>query len=161
MKQNAIKLKEKFSQIFGNSSKKPGRSVQGYEAKKQRHSRRKALKCKIERRIQNGHLLINRLCPNLQYCKNKYNIQSMTSLYQVNFYLNEIDMTSVDIDQVENLKSVDMANLVALFECSDGIFNHHTKCLLLDQLKDKVQDVYWQKFDNYYNVNSHAREDFV
>lgn len=39
-------------------------------------------------------------------------------------------MTSVDIDQVENLKSVDMVNLVALFECSDGIFNHHTKCLV-------------------------------
>lgn len=134
--------------------KKTGRSVQGNGAKKQRHSRRKALKRKIERRIQNGHLLINRICPNLQYCKNKYNIQSMTSLSQVNFYLSEIDMTSVDIDQVENLKSVDMANLVALFECSVSILNHHTTCLLLDQLKDKVQDVYWQEFDNYYNVKS-------
>jgi hypothetical protein len=63
----------------------------------------------------------------------KYNIQSMTSLSQVNFYLNEIDMTFVDIDQVDNLKSVDMANLVALFECSASILNHHTTCLLLDQ----------------------------
>jgi hypothetical protein len=78
--------------------KKPERSVQGNEAKKQRHSRQKALKRKIERRIQNGQLLINRICPNLQYCKNKYNIQSMTSLSQVNFDLNEIVMTSVDID---------------------------------------------------------------
>ena len=69
-------------------------------------------------------------------------------------------MTFVDIDQVENLKSVDMANLVALFECSASILNHHTTCLLLDHLKYKVQDVYWQEFDNYYNVNSHAGEDF-
>lgn len=47
-----------------------------------------------------------------------------------------------------------MANLVALFKCNSGIFNHHTKCLLLEQLQDKVQDAYWQEYDNFYEVNA-------
>ncbi|CAC5408370.1 unnamed protein product [Mytilus coruscus] len=160
MKEKAVKLKNK-SVLFGQDSRKPGRSVQGYETKKQRHSRRKALKRKIERRIQNGHLLIKNICPNLNYCKNKYVIKGMTSLLQINFHLSDIDMTTIDVHQVEGLKSVDMANLVALFECNTGIFNHHTKCLLLEQLQDKVQDAYWQEYDIFYEVNSNAVEESV
>ncbi|VDH92671.1 Hypothetical predicted protein, partial [Mytilus galloprovincialis] len=152
MKEKAAKLMNK-SVLFGQDSKKPERSVQGYETKKQRHSRRKALKRKIERRIQNGHLLIKNICPNLNNCKNRYFIKGMTSLHQINFHLSDIDMTTVDVHQVERLKSVDMTNLVALFECNSGIFNHHTKCLLLEQLQDKVQDAYWQEYDNFYEVN--------
>ncbi|CAC5408352.1 unnamed protein product [Mytilus coruscus] len=132
MKEKAVKLKNK-SVLFGQDSRKPGRSVQGYETKKQRHSRRKALKRKIERRIQNGHLLIKNICPNLNYCKNKYIIKGMTSLLQINSHLSDIDMTTIDVHQVEGLKTA----------------------------ARQVQDAYWQEYDIFYEVNSNAVEESV